>query len=39
MNASMSRPFFASALLRSVGVGYGYASFSQLSGDKKLLGP
>ena len=35
----MSRPFFASALLRSVGVGCGYASFSQLSGDKKLLGP
>ena len=35
----MSRLFSASALLRSVGVGYGYASFSQLSGDKKLLGP
>jgi len=39
INASMSRPFFASALLRSVGVGYDYASFTQLSGDKKLLGP
>ncbi len=35
----MSRPFFASALPLSVGVGYGYASFLRLSGDKKLLGP
>ena len=35
----MSLLFFASALLRSVGVGYDYASFTQLSGDKKLLGP
>jgi len=31
----MSLLFFASALLLSVGVGYGYASFTQLSGDKK----
>ena len=31
----MSRLFSASALFHSVGVGYGYASFTQLSGDKK----
>jgi len=35
----MSWSFFASALLRSVSVGSGYASFTQLSGDKKLLSP
>ncbi len=39
INASMSRLFSASALLRSVGVGYGYASFTQLSGNEKFLGP
>jgi len=35
----MSRPFFASALTLSVGVGCDYASFFRLSRDNKLLGP
>ena len=35
----MDRSFSASALSRSVSVGCDYASFTRLSGDKKILGP